>query len=283
MPATVFGGRLTRLVTDQAALRKRLGLRWWLELAVLGSFYGVYTVTRNQFGSAAVEWPVAFDNAELVIDAEEALGLYFEADLQDLFIDQIAFIQFWNLFYGTFHFAVTAFALIFLFFRFPRDYPRWRTIGLATTGLALIGFSLFPLMPPRLLGDCGQYGACLAGTGFVDTVADIGGLWSFDSGTGQKLSNQYAAMPSLHFAWALWCVMVIYPRVTHPLTKLSIVLYPPLTLYAIIVTANHYWLDAVGAVGVLALGYWLGGAIDDRLAARRSNSVAAPRSESVRQ
>ncbi len=262
--------RLRRLVDEYAEVRRRLGLRWWVELVALGAFYGIYTFTRNQFGSAAVEPSVALDNAEIMIDVEEALGLYFEAALQELFIDWTAFIQFWNLFYGTFHFGVTAFALVFLYLRFPRDYPRWRTIGLATTGLALIGFSTFPLMPPRLLGDCGEFGACLADTGFVDTVSDVGGLWSFDSGTAQKLSNQYAAMPSLHFAWAMWSFLVIYPRVRHRLARVSIALYPWLTIFAIVVTANHYWIDAVGGAAVLGVGYVVGDGIHRWLRSRRT-------------
>lgn len=261
--------RVAHLIGEYAEARRRAGLRWWVELVTLAAFYGIYTFTRNQFGSAAVEPSVALENAEIMIDVERAMGLYFEQQLQELFIDWTAFIQFWNLFYGTFHFGVTAFALVFLYLRFPWDYPRWRTIGLATTGLALIGFSTFPLMPPRLLGDCGEYGACIAGTGFVDTVSDIGGLWSFDSGTAQKLSNQYAAMPSLHFAWALWCFLVIYPRVRHPLARASIALYPWLTVFAIVVTANHYWIDAVGGAAVLGLGYLVGDGVHRGLRARR--------------
>ena len=129
--------------------------RWYLELAVIGVFYGVYSGVRNQFGSAAVEPAEAQANAELVIGWERSIGLYFERGLQDLFIDWVPFIQFWNLFYGLFHFAVTAFALIWLYWRFPRHYPFWRTTGLFTTGSALAGFALFPLMAPRLLSAGG--------------------------------------------------------------------------------------------------------------------------------
>ena len=255
---------IARLAREHAATRRELGLRWWVELLLVGIFYGVYSFCRNLFGSAAVDWTVAYENALEVIDVEEALGLYIEEDVQDLFVDWTPFIQFWNVFYGSFHFGVTAFALLFLWFKFPRDYPLLRTTGLATTGLALIGFSLYPLMPPRLLGDCGEYGACIADTGYVDTMREIGGLWSFDSGTAQKLSNQYAAMPSLHIGWAVWSTIALYPRVKSGVAKTLVALYPWATLFTIVVTANHYWIDAIGGLGGLALGYLIALAIHSR-------------------
>jgi hypothetical protein len=238
--------------------RSRLHLRWWKELLIVGTFYLVYSMVRNQFGSAAVGWPEAYDNARTVIDLEKAIGLYQEARIQDLFLEWTPFIQFWNLFYGTFHFVVTAFVLFWLYVKFPWDYPRWRSIGLATTGLALVGFSLFPLMPPRLLGSCGVYGACIPDSGFVDTVTQVGGLWSFDSGAGQKLSNQYAAMPSMHFGWSLLCFIILWPRIKNPVGRALIAAYPWLTMFAIVVTANHFWLDAVGGALALGLGYVVG-------------------------
>ncbi|WP_420639132.1 phosphatase PAP2 family protein [Candidatus Poriferisocius sp.] len=233
----------------------RLRPRWYLELAVIGAFYGIYSWVRNQFGSAAVSPSEAQANAELVIDWERSIGLYFERDLQDLFIGWVSFIQFWNLFYGLFHFAVTAITLIWLYYRFPRHYPFWRTTGLLTTGSALVGFALFPLMPPRLLSVGGTYGGDLPDTGYVDTVADLGGLWSFTSGAAEQLSNQYAAMPSLHFAWSLWCFLALRKHLTNPVAKWSLAAYPWLTLFAIVVTANHYWIDAVGGLGALGVGW----------------------------
>ena len=115
---------------------------------------------------------------------------------------------------------------------------RWRLVRnsfLVMTGLALVGFALYPLLPPRLLPE--SYG-------YFDTMAEIGGLWSFDSGAMQKVSNQYAAMPSLHFGWALWCFMVLYPVLRKRWQRVLIALYPLATLFGIVVTANHYVLDA---------------------------------------
>ena len=239
------------------------GLRWWAEIVLILIFYVFYSAIRNQFGSTSVSSSKAFNNAESIIDLEDSLGLFFELEVQNFFIEWRWFIQFWNLFYGTFHFVVTAFALIWIYRKFPVLYPRWRTSFLCTTGLALIGFSLFPLMPPRLLTDCGQYGACVTTWPFIDTVTDIGGLWSFDSGTMQRVSNQYAAMPSLHFAWASWCTLALWPTLKSHWTRTLIAIYPVATLFAVVVTGNHYWIDAIGGLVVLAVGILLGRLIAD--------------------
>src|SRR5207244_2564528 len=171
-------------------------LHWWDEVMCGRIFSGIYSAGRNTQGSASASVAHAFNNAKHVIRWEQWLHIFHERAVQHFFIDWKKFIQFWNVYYGSAHFIVTAVALIWLFRRMPERYPRWRNTLACTTGLALVGFALYPLMPPRLLNDCGQYGACATHNyGFIDTLRAVGGLWNFDSGTMQKLSNQYAAMP----------------------------------------------------------------------------------------
>jgi len=273
---------------DPAADRRRLGLRWWKEVVYVLVFYVIYSGIRNRFGSASVTPTHALDHARLVIDIERGLHLFFEEAVQAWFVTAgpdgslsftfpgaRAFIQFWNIFYGTFHFVVTAGALIWTFRRYPRDYPTWRNTLAFTTAFALVGFSLFPLMPPRLLTDCGLYGACLSEFSFVDTLAQVGGLWSFDSGTMQKVSNQYAAMPSLHFAWSTWCFLLLYPRLRRRWSRALIALYPAATVWAIVVTANHYWIDAAGGAVILFFGYVFGSRLARWNVERRLGPVSA--------
>lgn len=255
-------GRRRRLLVDRP---DGLTLKWWREIVMILAFYGVYTAVRNSFGSDAVSPEVAFRNAEHIIHLQAALGLFIEEDIQRWFLDWEWFIRFWNIYYGFFHFAVTAFVMIYLYVRVPRAYPRWRTIGLITTGSALVGFALFPLMPPRLLPDCGPFGGCDPSFDFVDTMATIGGLWSFESGAMQEISNQYAAMPSLHFGWSLWCALALVPHLRRRWARWLLIAYPWLTLFAIVVTANHFWLDAVGGALVLGIGLVLGTLLDRRL------------------
>jgi len=237
---------------DDRSAREANRLRWWKEILYIAAFYGVYSLVRNTQGSASVSAAHALANALQVIRAEKALGVFREESVQDAFLGHRLFIQFWNLYYGTFHFVVTVVALILLFRRFPARYPRWRNTLAATTALALIGFAAYPLMPPRLLPSV---------YGFVDTLRVYGGLWTFDSGPVARVSNQYAAMPSLHFAWSMWSALVLFPMVRRGWSRALVALYPVATLFAIVVTANHYVLDAAGGGLVLALGAMVGFAL----------------------
>ena len=232
------------------------GLRWWKEVLYVAVFYGVYSVIRNTQGSAAVSEAKALANALDVIRLEQAMRIYVEEPIQELFLGWPGFIEAWNLFYGTFHFVVTVVALVLLFRRFPDRYPPWRNALAFTTGMALIGFATYPLLPPRLLP---------ASYGYVDTLKAYGSLWSFDSGAMSKISNQYAAMPSLHFAWAVWSSLVLVPVLRRPWAVALAVLYPAGTLFAVVVTGNHYILDAVAGAAVLGVGAAAGFALAARM------------------
>jgi hypothetical protein len=242
----------------QAPTRSRL--RWWREVAYIAVFYGVYTAIRNR-GIAADNAHVAFQHAKEIVRLERAVGLYHEETLQEWFLGWKWLIQFWNIFYGTAHFIVTVIAIVLLFRRAPERYPRWRNTLAVTTGLALIGFAFYPLMPPRLMPHA---------YGFVDTLQAYGGLWSFDSGAMQKISNQYAAMPSLHFGWSSWCACVLVPMIRPRWGKILMASYPFVTLFAIMVTANHWWIDALGGAVVLSIGYLIGGRLLTEFFERRA-------------
>ena len=225
-------------------------LRWWREVVYVLGFYVVYSFVRNR-GVDADSKVQAFHNALRVIRVERAVGLFQEEAIQHAMIGWTWFIRFWNIFYGSFHFVVTTAALVWCFKKMPERYPLWRNTLAFTTGLALIGFAFFPLMPPRLLHTVDP------GYSFVDTLSRIGGLWSFDSGTMKSISNQYAAMPSLHFGWSSWCALVLWPAVKDRALgwRLLLLAYPFVTLFAIVVTANHFWIDAAGGAVVFGAAY----------------------------
>lgn len=265
---------------DTASLSSaRSGLAWWRELLYCLAFYVAYSYVRNTLRLSTIGVEHAYHNAQRVISLERAVGLFHEEGIQQIFLAHHAFMRFWNIYYGTLHFIVPIVALIFLYRRHPDRYPLWRNTLACTTALALIGFTLFPLMPPRLLDSAGPFGPGPFGSGihygFTDSLAVFGGLWSFDSATMQRVSNQFAAMPSLHFAWALWCFLVLYRHLKSPIAKVAVALYPWLTLFAIIVTANHYWLDALGGAIALALGYVLGSALTRLNDRRRQGAVVS--------
>jgi membrane-associated phospholipid phosphatase len=258
---------------DVSGPTKPRPLRWWREAIFAAVFYACYSAVRDVRGSKPVSRLQAFHNARRVIRVERIFGLYQEHRIQHLFIGEHGFLRFWNVFYGSAHFIFTLIVLLWLFRRAPARYPMWRNALACTTAVALIGFAFFPLMPPRLLPSSYH---------FVDTLHAFGGLWSFDSGAVNRVSNQYAAMPSLHFAWAIWCALALLPAMRRVWTKALMLAYPVLTLFCIVVTANHYLLDAVGGAVVLAVGFALALALAKVTGARSGGGPEPPESEARR-
>lgn len=110
-------------------------LHWWKEALIVAAFYLVYSWIRNRFGSNQIAADgvseAAFHNAEDIIRIERALGLFHEESLQEVFLAQTWFIQFWNVYYGTAHFFVTLAVFVLLFFKRADVFPQWRKIGRA--------------------------------------------------------------------------------------------------------------------------------------------------------
>ena len=88
-------------------------------------------------------------------------------------------------------------------------------------------------------------------------MAKYGGWASFGSDEMAKISNQFAAMPSMHIGWSTWCVLVLVPMVRRRWAKVLMAAYPLFTLFVIIVTANHYWIDGLGGLACLGVGFLL--------------------------
>jgi hypothetical protein len=201
-------------------------LYWWAELLFVGVFYAVYSTIRNLNGN---DRGLARRNAIELIGWQKTLGINVERTLQEWALEVKPLIIACNYFYGSLHFAVTGGTLIFLFRKDSNNYPLWRNTIAIATALALLGFAFFPLMPPRLLD----------GYGFVDTLAKYPTFW----------------MPSVHCAWALWCAIILVPRLRRGWAKALAALYPVATVTAIVLTANHFLLDVVGGFAVLGVGY----------------------------
>ncbi|MBZ4322130.1 bifunctional glycosyltransferase 87/phosphatase PAP2 family protein [Streptomyces huiliensis] len=213
-----------------------------LELMLIRVGYFVYSYIR---GSAPEERALAESHGRQIIGAEEFLHIDFEHGFNH-FVAGVGWLKdSMNYYYGTFHFLVPLSLLAFLYVRRPATY-RWARTALAlATLLALVGFWAYPLAPPRLM----------PGRGFVDTANGPQDLSNPDFGALTELSNQYAAMPSLHIGWSLWCgvmIAVVAPKVW---MKALGMVYPMLTFLVIIGTANHYVLDACGGAFVVASGF----------------------------
>jgi PAP2 superfamily len=240
---TDVSSRFHRRLRGGRRLRDGRMLYWWLEVGFVAAFYFVYSTIRNLNDADEIE---AFRHAREIIRLQLDLGIYHEQTIQAWALHVRPLIIWANYFYGSLHFVVSGGVMIYLYRKWTNDYPLWRNTLAVATAIALIGFAFYPLMPPRLLPH--SYG-------FVDTLAKDPAIWSFNSGAVAKISNQYAAMPSVHCAWALWCACVLVPRLRHGWAKALAASYPVLTVTAIVITANHYVLDAAAGFVALGIGY----------------------------
>ena len=246
---------------------------WWREVLIIATFYILYTAVRDLRGETPVSVYQAMTNAQRVIRFERWFGLFHEAAIQHWFLHYRELVRLADDYYGTIHFVAVVGVLLLLFFRYPYRFRLWRNTLAITTGLALIGFTFFPVMPPRLL----------PGYGFVDTLQVVGGLWNFSSGPVNDVSNQYAAMPSLHTSWAAWCALVLIPIIRPWWGKVLVALYPLVTIFCIIVTANHYIADVLAGLALLGVSYLLAVVVTawlDRRHAERAE-LSVPKEEEL--
>ena len=229
-------------------------LHWWKQVIAVLIVYGLFELVRSRLVSAA---DVAFDHALRVIDWQQALGINHELAIQQWTLNWTPLIVASNYFYATTYLPITFGTLVWLYRARTEAYLLWRnTLGLMTV-LGLVGFAFFPLMPPRLLdvlGDGRPFG-------FVDTLIEHPTFWTVDAEATRTVSNPFAAMPSLHCAWAIWVACAVYPRVSSNVVRVLAVVYPAVTVYTVVATGNHYFLDAVGGLIVFVVAYVLASGI----------------------
>ena len=244
---------------------RRIRHGWLIETALGIALYVLYDELRSRVSGSAV---IALRHGYDIVRIERALGLYQEHRIEHAFIGWPAFMSFWNIYYGTIHFVLPVVALVTLWRRAPDRYVRWRNVLLLMLTFGLLGFWLYPLMPPRFMPDR---------FGFVDTAAEF-----FNFGPQQRVvlhhgvptaasraafGNLFAAMPSLHVGWSTWSALALVPVLRRRWLQALVLLYPLVTTFAIVVTANHWILDAVGGWIILGAA-WLIVVGGERLRAR---------------
>lgn len=217
---------------------------WWQELLIIAIGYWLYSLGRNAIPEQA---SIAMRHGRGIQHLQDALHLNFELSFNHIVANQEWLAQSLNYYYSTLHFIVTPGVLIWLFVKRSHIYRGVRTVLFSTTLVALLGFVLYPTAPPRLLP---QYD-------YVDTIVKFQTWGSFADPDIAQHSNQYAAMPSLHIGWALWCGITIVVCAQRRWVRVLGAIYPFATLVVIIGTANHFLLDAVGGVVVLGIGFGL--------------------------
>ncbi|WP_405859501.1 phosphatase PAP2 family protein [Streptomyces sp. NBC_00090] len=184
----------------------------------------------------------AFHNADRVWDAERALHLPDEGTVQQLLLHGEPLIRVANTYYAAVHFPATIAFLVWLYWRRPAHYLWARRALALVTAAALALHLLMPLAPPRML----------AATGLVDTARVYGPSVYGATPETDSMANQFAAMPSLHFGWALMVAIGLIAA-TRSRARVLWLLHPLLTLLVIVGTANHYWFDALAAAVLLGL------------------------------
>ena len=231
----------------------RAGISIWLShlkklsvtIVAFGASYFVY------LSAGYVVYPdfeaIAVANAWRVIELEQRIGIFWEPAWQEWVLDHplpwaerggLTVLFNWVYILAFAPFMVTISVIVYAANR--PAFRHYRKILLLSLGIAMTMFIAFPLAPPRMIPSH-----------FVDTIATFGPPGYASQGIG-KYYNPYAAMPSLHFGWAI-VFSVFFLRVPNVLVKISGLIYPTLVLSAIVVTGNHYIMDAIaGGLVILA-------------------------------
>jgi hypothetical protein len=215
-------------------IRRPVQLHWLREVAIIGLAAYIYFFVRGLIETRVAD---AMANADWLVDLERRLGLFHEPAMQGWITGQDWLVTLANAVYIYGHWPVVIGTLTWLLVRHRDLFPVYRSAMLVSGAIGIVFFVMFPMAPPRFLPDLG----------FVDTVT----LHSEAYRVLQppSLTNQYAAMPSLHVGWNLLMGIAIFTASTHRLWKAFAVLMPLSMYLATIVTANHYLLD--GVVGSL--------------------------------
>jgi hypothetical protein len=257
---------MTISATAPRAATFRGRLRWWTELPLIAVVYGLYTCVRLLVRGDVDD---AVEHGIDILHLEEILKIDPERWLNQLFTNYHSLgipADFW---YASLHYVVTPAVLVWLWRRRPSQYRLARTWLMITTLLGLVGFTLMPTAPPRLLSS---------GHGFIDTMGQYGSYgWWGDSASAPRglggMTNEFAAMPSLHVGWSLWCGFMLWRYGRSPLLRAAGVIYPLGTTLVVMGTGNHYLLDAVAGAMVLSVSYLLAPRalrVVDRVRARRT-------------
>ena len=206
------------------------------ETAVVLALFGMWQLA----GTYVLMGPEgAVDRGQWIWDAERAVHLPSETVVQHAFLPHPLIVQALNLYYAGLHFVVVIGCLIWVYVWHRRQYPKVRTTLVLFTAAALL-VQFIPVAPPRML----------PGDGMIDTAVRYG--QSVYGSVAGFNADQLSAMPSVHIGWALLAALVII-EVSRSRWRWLALAYPLLTMLAVVVTANHYWLDGIAAALLLAL------------------------------
>ena len=212
----------------------------------IGMWFAAYYLYRLVRGVVDGQVATSFAHARGIVDFERSIGLFFEPGLQRLSFDHFHWlIDVANVCYVNMHLFGTTTFLIWLYFARNEAFYFVRNMFMVAMGLALIGYVVFPTAPPRFLPEWG----------FTDTVTNMVG--SEPANTANVLYNPYAAMPSMHVAFALMVGFSGAKLVKYRVLQWAFRGYPFWVALVTMLTANHFWMDAAFGAVAAALAYSL--------------------------
>jgi hypothetical protein len=235
------------------------------QLLLFGGAYYVYRIVRGVVDGHPA---IAFEHARMLVSLERGLGLFFEPGLQSWASAQVGWlVTAANWMYVNSHFVITTTFLIWLYLARNHAYYFVRNMFMIAMGIALVGYVAFPTAPPRFMPEWG----------FTDTVSGFVGP-AAERGAA-VLYNPYAAIPSMHVAFALMVAIPARMLVSNRVLRALWAVYPLVVTFVVVVTANHFWIDAalgamVAAVAAVAARAALARARPEAWAWRRVKAPA---------
>jgi len=220
--------------------------RWWLDALVIVWLGWVYDIVANL---APLRRLAAIGHAEGLLRLERALHLDPELALNRWLVSEHTLGTLLSYYYDNAHFIVTLGLLGWLWWRRADLYRPLRNALVLINAIGLAVFWLYPVAPPRML------------PGFTDVVATSHTFGSWHTGSLASAANQFAAMPSLHMAWAAWCGLVLWRLSERAPVRALALFYPSVTAVAVLATGNHFVLDLLAGLVTAALAVALAQAL----------------------
>jgi hypothetical protein len=247
----------SRVDGERAAAR-----RWRIEILLFAGALVVYQLSRALVIGDTGD---AIRNAWAIIDVEKATGIFFESSVQGWLLDNLHIAQILNHFYVWAHLPVTAAFFVWLYRRRNGAYRYVRNAFFVANGVALAVFVIFPVAPPRLIRS----------EGFTDTLSIISGI-DLHAGQLSGWFNPFAAVPSMHFGYALMVGVVAAILIKSWPLRAMVLLYPVLVFITIVGTANHYVIDAIAGGAVMATAFAVVAYATHRRVVRRTRFAETP-------
>lgn len=236
-PASVRRSRLRVLL--RVVTRRDGRAPVWLEALVVVWLLWLYDQINNL---APLRRIAALHNAANLLAFERSLNISPELGIDRWVAAHATFGLIFSYYYVAAHFFVTFGLLGYLWWRKPRTYRPLRTQLVIINLIGLAVFWLYPVAPPRML----------ANDGFRDIIVLTQAVGNFHQGGLASTADQYAAMPSLHIAWAAWSAIVVWSVTRRRAIRILAAAYPLITAFVVIATGNHFLLDVFAGAALAA-------------------------------